>query len=235
MPIAPSATAAAPAPGVITTAMPRAVAAATSTRSTPTPVRATTLSAGALSSSAWSTRASARTMAPAARLSSASPGVGDEPAVPVEHPGHQRWVDRAQRHHDRQAAGHQACPNVASGTGVTLCQALSRAEAAVGRDDLGVGQRLLDGGVALLPAAHRDQELLGLDDLEVVVAHAVARSRAGTGRSRRDGHCPGRWCTRRWPRPGPGRAGTRSSARSSRRRSRRCRRSRSRGRTAGPR
>ena len=58
-------------------------------------------------------------------------GIGDEPAVPVEHPGHQRWVDRPQRHHDRQAAGHQACPNVAPGTGVTLCQAPSRAEAAV--------------------------------------------------------------------------------------------------------
>ena len=38
--MAPSATAAAPAPGVITTAIPRAVAAGTSTRSTPTPVRA---------------------------------------------------------------------------------------------------------------------------------------------------------------------------------------------------
>ncbi len=57
-------------------------------------------------------------------------GVGDEPAVPVEYPGHQRWVDQSQRHHDRQF-GHQACPNVAPGTGVTLCQAPSRAEAAV--------------------------------------------------------------------------------------------------------
>ncbi len=58
-------------------------------------------------------------------------GVGDEPAVPVEYPGHQRRVNRSQRHHDRQRAGHQACPNVASGTGVTLCQAPSRAEAPV--------------------------------------------------------------------------------------------------------
>jgi hypothetical protein len=57
--------------------------------------------------------------------------VGDEPAVPVEHPGHQRAVDRPERHHDRQVAGHQSCPNVAPGTGATLCQAPSRAEAAV--------------------------------------------------------------------------------------------------------
>ena len=58
-------------------------------------------------------------------------GVGDEPAVPVEHPDHQRRVDRSQRHHDRQGAVHQACPNVAPGTGLTVCQAPSRAEAAV--------------------------------------------------------------------------------------------------------
>jgi len=58
-------------------------------------------------------------------------GIGDEPAVPVEHPGHQRGVDRAESHHDRQMSGHWACPKVAPDTGVTLCQAPSRAEAAV--------------------------------------------------------------------------------------------------------
>src|SRR5207248_10223261 len=42
-------------------------------------------------------------------------------------------------------------------------------------DDLGVRERLGDGRVALLAAADRDQELPGLDDLEVVVAQAVAR------------------------------------------------------------
>jgi len=65
-------------------------------------------------------------------------GSGDEPALPVEHAGYQRRVDGTQRHHDRQVlalfrhlGGHQACPNVAPGTGATLCQAPSRAEAAV--------------------------------------------------------------------------------------------------------
>jgi hypothetical protein len=85
---------------------------------------------------------------------------GDEPAVPVEDPLDQRWVHGPQRHHDRQApaacpalrlagrlaswpagrlaswpagrhAGrHQGCPNVAPGTGGTVCQAPSLAEAA---------------------------------------------------------------------------------------------------------
>ena len=54
----------------------------------------------------------------------------------LTHAGHQVRVDGTQRHHDRQVAGlpiagHQACPNVAPGTGATLCQAPSRAEAAV--------------------------------------------------------------------------------------------------------
>jgi hypothetical protein len=56
--------------------------------------------------------------------------VGNEPAVPVEHVGHQRRVDQPQRHHDREGT-HQGCPNVAPGTGATSCQAPSRAEAAV--------------------------------------------------------------------------------------------------------
>lgn len=56
--------------------------------------------------------------------------VRNEPAVPIQHPGHQFRVDRPQPHHDRQATAHQACPNVAPGTGVTLCQAPSRAEVA---------------------------------------------------------------------------------------------------------
>src|SRR5580704_18177871 len=46
-----------------------------------------------------------------------------------------------------------------------------------GRDDLGVRKRLGDGGVALLASADRNQEFPGLDDLEVVVAHAVSRPR----------------------------------------------------------
>ena len=63
---------------------------------------------------------------------------GHEPAAPVEHTGYQRRVDGAQRHHDRQILAlcrqlgrHQGCPNVAPGTGATLRQAPSRAEAAV--------------------------------------------------------------------------------------------------------
>src|SRR4029079_17238158 len=63
-------------------------------------------------------------------------GRADEPTVPVEHAGDQARVDGTQRHHHRQVtdlltAGHQACPNVAPGTGATLCQAPSPAEAAV--------------------------------------------------------------------------------------------------------
>src|SRR6476646_9465336 len=44
-------------------------------------------------------------------------------------------------------------------------------------DDLGIRQGFLDGGVALLSSGDGDQELLGLDHLEVVVAQAVARAR----------------------------------------------------------
>src|SRR5918992_1217723 len=40
-----------------------------------------------------------------------------------------------------------------------------------GGDDLGHRVGVLDGGVAALPAGHGDEELLGLDDLEVVIAH----------------------------------------------------------------
>src|SRR5207244_2901900 len=43
-----------------------------------------------------------------------------------------------------------------------------------GRDDLGHLMRVVHSGVAVLPAGDRDEELLRLDDLEVVVAHAVA-------------------------------------------------------------
>src|SRR5918995_2699104 len=45
-----------------------------------------------------------------------------------------------------------------------------------GGDDLGHGVGVLDGGVAALPAGHGDEELLGLDDLEVVVAHGDPRA-----------------------------------------------------------
>src|SRR5580704_4703844 len=179
MPIAPSATAAAPAPGVITTAMPRAVAAATSTRSTPTPVRAMTCSRGALPSSAWSTRASARTMAPEARPSSVSPGSGTNRQCPSSTP-----VTSAGS--TDPSATTTGWPDLARLSAITVPERgaghpCHRVPGAVpgrvrrGRDDLGVGQRLGDGGVALLPAAGRDQELPGLDDLEVVIAHAVAR------------------------------------------------------------
>src|SRR5690348_7553647 len=48
-------------------------------------------------------------------------------------------------------------------------------------DDLGVRVRLLDRRVAPLAAGHRDQELLRLDDLQVVIAQAVARTRLEPG------------------------------------------------------
>src|SRR5215218_7892088 len=40
-----------------------------------------------------------------------------------------------------------------------------------GGDDLGHGVGVLDGGVAPLAPGHGGEELLGLDDLEVVIAH----------------------------------------------------------------
>ena len=56
---------------------------------------------------------------------------GGQPAVPVEHARHE-LVHRPEGHHHRQLADrHHGCPNVAPGTGTTLCQAPSRAEAAV--------------------------------------------------------------------------------------------------------
>src|SRR5512132_1846804 len=70
----PSATARVPLPGVTTTVIPRALAASRSTRSTPTPVRATTRSLGARSRKAASTTASARATAPAATARSPGPG-----------------------------------------------------------------------------------------------------------------------------------------------------------------
>src|SRR5215218_3283985 len=70
----PSATARVPLPGVMTTVIPLALAASRSTRSTPTPVRATTRSRGTRSKSASSTTASARAMAPTATARSATLG-----------------------------------------------------------------------------------------------------------------------------------------------------------------
>src|SRR5918996_259095 len=75
-PRTPSATARVPLPGVMTTGIPLALAAARSTRSTPTPVRARTRSRGARSSRAASTTASARTMAPTATVRSSASGSG---------------------------------------------------------------------------------------------------------------------------------------------------------------
>ena len=77
----PSATALVPAPGVTTTAMPRRVASSTSTRSTPTPVRATTFSSGVRSSRSVSTSASARTIAPVARCRSSAVGLATNVAL----------------------------------------------------------------------------------------------------------------------------------------------------------
>ena len=136
MPIAPSATAAAPAPGVITTAIPRAVAAGTSIRSVPTPVLAMTRSAGALRSSTRSTLVSARAMAPCAAASSASPGAATNRQCPSSTPetragSTEPSATTTGRSPTCSPPGHQACPNVAPGTGATLCQAPSPAEAAV--------------------------------------------------------------------------------------------------------
>ena len=66
---------------------------------------------------------------------------------------------------------------MAPGTGATRVPGAVPGRGRGRGDDLGVRVRLLDRRVALLAAADRDQELLGLDDLQVVVAHAVARPR----------------------------------------------------------
>ena len=116
-------------------------------------------------------------------------GSGDEPAAPVEHRAHQ-LRDRptpSPTTSGRSALRH--CRTAPSVRGrrwrpATCGDLLPLAVLGGGggrRDHLGVGEGLLDGGVALLAAGHGDQELLGLDDLEVVVAHAVARARLECG------------------------------------------------------
>src|SRR3954469_1248208 len=170
----PSATARLPLPGVITTAMPRAVAAVTSTRSTPTPVRAMTRSRGARSRKAPSTTASARAMAPTATAMSSGPGsvtrTACSPRIGATTAG---------------STGPSATTTGLSTTGSegrARHRGYPRPPAAVGGrggggDDLGDVVGVVDGGVAALAAADGDEELLRFDDLEVVVAHAVAGAR----------------------------------------------------------
>src|SRR5439155_1740723 len=163
----PSATARLPLPGVMTTGMPRAVAVSTSTRSTPTPVRAMTRSRGVRSRNAASMTASARAMAPTAAATSSgfrsvtrvacAPRIGSTTAGSTGPSATTTFLSTVD--HRRHAF-----PPTALGR--------------PGRrgDDLGDLVGVVDGGVAPLPAGDRDEELLGLDDLQVVVAHAVARA-----------------------------------------------------------
>src|SRR5690349_19772182 len=161
----PSATARLPLPGVMTTGIPRAVAASTSTRSTPTPVRAMTRSRRARSRKAASTTASARAMAPTATAMSAGPGSVTR-AVCLPRIG-------------STTAGSTG-PSATTMSLSTVDHRLDPLPFAAlgggggGGDDLGDLVGVLDGGVAALATGDRDEELLGLDDLEVVVAHAVA-------------------------------------------------------------
>src|SRR3954468_14899124 len=179
---APSATATAPAPGVTTTAIPRAVAAHRSTRSTPTPVRATTRSRGARSRSAVSMVASARAMAPCASRRSSSVGSAAKRHRPVNvsatRPGSTT----------PSPITSGSCSDMSGKRGAWVTERRSRdvrdlVPLAVGRrrgggrDDLGVGQGLIDAGVELLTTGDGDEELLRLDHLQVVIPHRVA----GTG------------------------------------------------------
>src|SRR6266536_2233433 len=169
----PSATARLPLPGVITTAMPRAVAAVTSTRSTPTPVRAMTRSRRARSRKAASTTASARAMAPIATAMSSGPGsvtrtacsprIGCTTAGSTGPSATTMGLSMTGSEGRARHRGYPLPPAALRGRGG-------------GGDDLGDVVGVVDGGVAALAAADGDQELLRFDDLEVVVAHAVARS-----------------------------------------------------------
>ena len=67
------------APGALTTRMPRALAAATSTLSTPAPARAITFSCGAAASSAASTFVALRTRSASASARSTASSAGDRP------------------------------------------------------------------------------------------------------------------------------------------------------------
>src|SRR6266508_4036733 len=173
----PSATARVPLPGVITTGIPLALAAARSIRSTPTPVRASTRSAGARSRKSASTTASARAMAPTATARSASVG-----SATNEMPAPRTPVTSAGSTEPRATTTGRFTPMTRSLLPVAERRAGNRRHplprAAVGgsrggRDHLGHVVRIVDGGVAALAAGHRDEELLRLDDLEVVVPHAV--------------------------------------------------------------
>src|SRR6266581_6299457 len=192
MAMTPSATARVPAPGVMTIGMPRAVAAARSIRSTPTPVRAMTRSIGARSRNAPSITTSARAMAPRATARSSGPGSGTKVT----------WSRRVSA--TRAGSTSPSATTRGSGTIGGLGPSIIRSARGpvaerrarhlghllpgptLGRrggrgDDLGHGVGLLDGRVHALPACHRDQELLGLDDLQVVVAHGDARARLEPG------------------------------------------------------
>src|SRR4051794_6744071 len=176
--MAPSATAMAPAPGVTTTAIPREVAASRSTRSTPTPVRATTRSRGARSRKAVSTVTSARAMAPCASRTSSSVGSATNrhrpvktsvtrPASTVPSP-----TTRGSCSDMSVDAGAWVAEGRAGDLGDLVPLTVDRRRGG-GGNHLGVRQGLVDGGIKLFSTSHGHQELLRLDDLEVVVSHGV--------------------------------------------------------------
>src|ERR1700712_3221722 len=180
--MAPSATALVPEPGVITTAMPRAVAVSRSTFSTPTPVLAMTWSRGVRLRNSLSSTASARAIAPCACARSASVGFGMNRQCPPR-TGNTSSGSTTPR---PTTTGRCSESGIADHRlGVSECGTrdlrhlvplpVDRRGGNSG-DDFGVGECFLDGGVPLFPPGNGDQELLGLDDLEVVVAHAVART-----------------------------------------------------------
>src|SRR4051794_22788175 len=176
---APSATATAPVPGVTTTAIPRAVAAPRSTRSTPTPVRATTRSRGARSRNSVSTVASARAIAPCASRRSSSVGSAAKRHRPVNvsatRPGSTTPSPTTKGScSDMSGQGRAWVTEARTGDLWYLVPLTVDRRRGGGRDDLGVSQGLVDGGVELLTTGHRDEELLRLDHLQVVVAHGVA-------------------------------------------------------------
>src|SRR5512133_3504679 len=183
----PSATALVPLPGVITTGMPRAVAAGRSTWSTPTPVRARTRSRGARSRNAASTTASARTIAPAALAMSCSPGsvtnAIPSPSTPVTSAGSMgpSATTTGRLIVTTSVTWCDGCRGVAAECcGRNRWDLLPRATLGGGgssRDDLSHMMGIVDRGVTRLATGHCEEELLRLNDLQIVVAHAGARTR----------------------------------------------------------
>src|SRR3954454_19061944 len=178
---APSATATAPVPGVTTTAIPRAVAARRSTRSTPTPVRATTRSRGARSRNGVSMVTSARATAPCASRRSSSVGSAAKRHRPVNVPATRpgsttpRPITKGSCS-DMSGKGGAWMTERRTGDLRDLVPLPVDRRRGGGRDDLGVGQGLIDAGAELLTIGDRDEELLRLDHLQVVVPHGVARA-----------------------------------------------------------